>query len=222
MYPITPFLIVLGIPAANKLFRWLLEYPRFNFTRMMAVPLAYLFLFCSIPQIQDNLYSIMTGTSNYRDPGDLMHKEYSLSRRLASFPEIHDVTIAFADAGLISYYTEAHILDVVGLNDKYIAHERDHSRLVDYVFNQQPTIIFFPSLGKTWLRIGHGPLGDYESWSSDLRWADYRYVGTIQTNGYDIHMLVRRSYQHFDLLSNFLGDTADIVYPSLPLKLGVH
>jgi hypothetical protein len=155
-----------------------------------------------------------------------MQKEYRIAKVLARFPQIKEVRIAFADSGVIPYYSGAIWLDVAGLNDGFIAKTRDKNALVDYFFDWSPDLVIHPGrAGPSWLQDGHGPLGDYLSWSSDPRWNEYEYVGTsnIKDTYYDLQYFVKKSSRLRDPLEGFLkAYVVDGWYDPFPLPLGTY
>ncbi len=203
LYPLTPFLIVLSLPSLNLIFGSLLKI-RYLALRTAGPLLVLVLLLVSQSSVQD-LYYALHWVSKWSDPEDLMHKEYNVAHRLAQFRDISSISIAFGDAGVIPYFTNAMFIDVVGLNDRYIAREKDLNKLVTYVFDREPTIIILPSLkDRTWITFGHGPLGDYTRWVNDERFSEYRYSGTVTTNLYDLQFLVRKDHKYARELERFL------------------
>ena len=121
--------------------------------------------------------------------------------------------------------TEAINIDTVGLNDAYIARERDLDALADYVFSRKPTLFFYPANPNfSYVTYGHGPLGDFSAWARHPGFDDYVYVGTVfrvADVGYDLHVLVRRDDPRFEELSRFLrSSVVDTVLRRFPVVLG--
>lgn len=56
-----------------------------------------------------------------------------------------NATLAFGDIGLIRYYSNITIIDVAGLNNRYIAH---HGFSVDYILQQNPEFVMLISQGE--------------------------------------------------------------------------
>jgi len=165
------------------------------------------------------------GVDRFSDKDALMQKEYSLARRLSLFKDIRQITIALGDSGVIPYFTEANIIDIVGLNDKYIARERNIKNLVDYFFSKRPTLIIYPANKDfTYVTYGHGPMGDFSKWSSDPCWDDYSYAGTVTTSGssYDLHFLLRKDYEDQEEFASLLRRSADVVYKEFPITIGTQ
>jgi len=119
--------------------------------------------------------------------------------------------------------TEAINIDTVGLNDATIARERDVHALADYVFSRKPTLFFYPAKRNfSYVRYGHGPLGDFSAWAQHPGFDDYEYVGTVfRAAEYDLHFLVRRDDPRFEELSRFLrSSVVDTVLRRFPVVLG--
>jgi arabinofuranosyltransferase len=155
----------------------------------------------------------------------LMQMELKAGRALAGFPGIRGVRIAFGDAGVIPYFSNALHLDVVGLNNRFIARERDLGRLVDYFFAEEPDLVLHPAnKDHSWFSGGHGPLGDTRAWSGDPRWDEYEYAGTLRTaETYDVHVFVRRGYGQADALLKYLRQrVVDGIYREFPIAIGSY
>ncbi|MHB0937428.1 MAG: hypothetical protein ACYDCO_11135 [Armatimonadota bacterium] len=155
----------------------------------------------------------------------LMQREAQIGKALGRYPGIDSIRIAFGDAGVIPYYSGALHLDVVGLNDRVIAREKDRQKLVGYFFNQQPDLVLQPAdISGPWVDYGHGPLGNYASWANDPRWDRYAYIGSIGTGPpYNLHMLLRRDLPGFTNFAAFLrSEVADGIFSELPLPLGSY
>ena len=168
-----------------------------------------------------NARRIVTGGGG-RTSG-LMISEQRVAQALARFPGIANVKIAFGDAGVIPDDTGARWLDVVGLNDSYLARVRDRGRAVDYFFGWSPDLVIQPgSQESSWIRHGHGPLGDYLSWAHDPRWDGYQYAGTTRTGArYDLQYFVRKSGPFKTQLEQFLrAEVVDGWYEPFPLPIG--
>jgi hypothetical protein len=152
-----------------------------------------------------------------------MNKEYIMAKRLSSYPGIKDVSIALADAGVIPYFTEAEVLDYVGLNDPFIARERDRKKLVDYFFSKRPVVVILSGDNDlNWITYGHGPLGNLTTWISDPRWDGYDYAGTVFTDAYNLHFYIRKNYAGFKDISTFIKkNVAEKVY-KYPLLTGTQ
>jgi arabinofuranosyltransferase len=224
MYPMVPVLVLLAMPALGAAAA-ALESARHGWMRW--VPLTGLCLMLAfdavdLVRLYDNLKVVAAGQPASPKPG-LMQRELEVAQALARFPGIANVRIACADAGVMPYYSGAIWLDVAGLNDTFLAREKDIRAAADYFFAWSPDLVLHPgSADRYWLRHGHGPLGDYAAWSADGRWRDFTYVGTVRTGGsYDLQVLVRTSSPLRAALEPFLrAHVVDGWYASLPLPLG--
>lgn len=93
-----------------------------------------------------------------------------------NFPK--DTLIALNPAGIIPYYSQLPTLDMLGLNDEYIAHHGKRDRTLPfghqagdgaYILSRKPDIIFFGSGSKE----PGSYISDREIWSSDYFWQNY-------------------------------------------------
>src|SRR5262249_43747281 len=145
LYPVGIFAALLAIPTFQRYIDGVRAASGATWLRV-PVAVAGLFLFlnpAALTETLRNMHHQFTGQDDkYAD--SLMQKEYRAGLALAAYPDIRGVRIAFADAGVIPYFSNAPHLDVVGLNDRFIARERRLDKLVDYFFAQQPDLILHP------------------------------------------------------------------------------
>lgn len=230
LYPVTPFIYFLALPLIFWIFRHLFAWNSNPYFKILVI-LSFFFLafYASIytPPLYKSIRTVrdvFKFTDNYEKPvNSLIKKRYKIANVLNSYYDTKNISIAYADAGVIPYYTNAKFIDVAGLNDNYIARETDLNKLVNYFFSKNPTVIIHPGLHDyKWLNFGDGHMGDYTKWSSDPRWNNYRYTGTINAaDAYDLYFFVRKDYEHFDDLSNLIMHSiADTVYEKCPIKIG--
>jgi len=202
LYPLVPLVILLATPTLAKALGFLESVSAPKILVLPGIMVAFLLAFgaSNITRIYSHIKN-MAPNDLMQIRGSPMQKEYRIAKVLASFPQIKEVRIAFADSGVIPYFTGAIWLDVVGLNDEFIAKTRNKDQLVDYFFIWSPDLVIHPGkLGLSWLQVGHGPLGDYLSWSSDRRWDEYEYVGTsiMDNSPYDLQYFVKKSSRFRD------------------------
>jgi hypothetical protein len=225
MYPLLPILIYLTIPilaiALSALESRMIG--RTLYFSGIAVVFVLVFGAQDILQFGGNIKSL-TPDNGWETSNSLMQKEFRIAQELSTFPGIESLRIAFGDSGVIPYFTGSIWLDVVGLNDSTIARTRNREQLVNYFFGFQADLVIHPgSKDFTWITYGHGPLGDYASWSEDPRWDDYLYVGTSKTDrsSYDLQYFVRKSSPYFKSLKDFLKtNIVDGWYEPLPYRIG--
>jgi hypothetical protein len=223
MYPIIIFLVFLSIPTFNFLFELIYSRRWYGFVKTsLVIILLFALTWKPFRETNVNLKDIVHGRDPYSGSKLLMQKEYRVALALSQYPSISRIRIAFGDAGVIPYYSGSLSLDTVGLNDRFIAQERDLRKLTEYFFNQKPDLILQPGWNDfTWLTSGHGPLGNYLLWSTDAQWDKYAYIGTIRTGYYDIYMFLRRDLSDFTQFKEFLKDfVADGTYTDLPIAIG--
>lgn len=135
------------------------------------------------------------------------NRQLEIARTMAEFPQIKNVKVAYGDAGLIPYLSEAKWLDPVGLNDSFLAKSTSLGESVDYFFEQSPDVVFLPmERGASLITYGHGILGNYQAWASDSRWDGFEYVGTIlrEDAPYDLLVMVNRESDKATSLATFL------------------
>lgn len=227
LYPLVPLLILLTIPFFAKALGFIESISKHKAIVLSVLMVVYLLAFA--PADIFKFYERLTWLSskhNLQANKFYMVKELHIAKVLARFPHIKDTRIAFADSGVIPYFSGAIWLDVVGLNDSYIAKTRDKNKLVDYFFAWSPDLVIHPGkAGYSWLQDGHGPLGDYLSWSNDPRWDDYEYVGTSKMDdiSYDLQYFVKKSSRFRGDLDSFLKtNIVDGWYDPFPLPIGTY
>lgn len=225
LYPLTVFLLYLSLPLLLRACRFLLDVPG-SAPLKIPVLLAAVTLILNPAAPAQVIQQARAGSAvSSVNPNSLMQKEYQLALTLREYPGIKNIRIAFGDAGVIPYFTEALSLDDVGLNDRFIARETDLNRLVNYYFEKKPDLVILTSeKDQAWTKNGHGPLGNFSKWHDDPRWDKYHYVGTVKVEqGYDLHLFLHRETPQFDSLYTFLREQAiDGYYNPFPLRLGSY
>lgn len=211
MHPVTPLLLLLALPVLVPLFDHLLKWA-VGLGRRLAVSI---FIFATVlhksPELAAReLWQVASGTAGsgiHVRPG-VAATEAAVAQKLARYRNISELSLAFGDAGTLAYFTDSTFIDLVGLNDRFIATERDLGKLVSYLFDKRPTIIIVPTRRDiSLITFGHGPLGDWSTWTGHARcrWHEYGYAGTTFTPGaYDLSFLVRRDDRHAAELAAFL------------------
>ena len=227
LYPLVPLVILLATPTLAKALGFIESVSTHRKYVLPGLMVVFLLVFAptDISRLPDRLNKLFSN-NNFQSYESYMGKELRTSKALARFPQIKKVRIAFADAGVMPYYSGAIWLDVVGLNDGFIARTREKDKLTDYFFDWSADLVIHPGrAGQSWLRNGHGPLGDYLSWSNDPRWDEYQYVGTSKMKGipYDLQYLVKKSSQFRGPLEAFLkANVVDGWYDPFPLPIGTY
>ena len=227
LYPLVPLIILLDIPILAKSIGFFEHMSIYKIPVLPGIMVTFLLAFgpSNITRMNIHIKGLIT-KEHVQTNGFLMQKEYRIAKILAQFPEIRDVKVAFGDSGVIPYFTGALWLDTVGLNDGFIAKTRDKNKLVDYFFDWSPDLVIHPGRARTsWLQDGHGPLGNYLSWSNDSRWDEYQYVGTsnIIDTYYDLQYFVKKSSRFRDPLEGFLkANVVDGWYDPFPLPIGTY
>ncbi|WP_141699015.1 hypothetical protein [Candidatus Thiosymbion oneisti] len=227
MYPLVPVLIYSSIPvfttAMGEIENWIKE-------RAVLFPvLVVAFMLAFGSKYSTKIYGNVKRLLIYPYPSErsswLMQEEYRIAKTLSTFPQIENVRIAFGDAGVIPYFTGAVWLDVIGLNDTFIARTRKQDALVDYFFRWQADLVIKGSdKDHSWITT-QGPLGDHTAWAGDPRWDEYSYIGTSKVDKwyYDLQYFVRKSSQFAQPLTDFLR--ARIIngwYAPMPFHIGSY
>ncbi len=223
LYPVTPFIFLLAMPSICWLYDRFFEFSRISFIRAPVIITVFIFLFFPMPKHSiDVAKAAYNGVDPCRNGDGLMEKEYVVAQKLRGFEGIREITIALGDAGTIPYFTEANIIDLVGLNDKYIARESDISKLTHYFFSKRADLIVWGT-ERDFTLITHAQgtmVGDFVSWYQHPGWKEYRYSGTVETNIniYDIQFFIRKDFERYDELDAFIKRyVADKVYDNFPL-----
>jgi arabinofuranosyltransferase len=227
LYPLVPLVIMLATPILARVLGFFESAPYHKMLILPGLMVAFLLAFspADIIKFNERLTRLATDRSLQANES-YMGKELRIAKALARYPQIKEVRVAFADAGVIPYFSGATWLDVVGLNDGFIAKSHNKNDLVDYFFIWSPDLVIHPGKwGLSWLRVGHGPLGDYLSWSKDPRWDEYEYVGTNRMDDipYDLQYFVRKSSRFRGTLEAFLkANVVDGWYDPFPLPIGTY
>jgi hypothetical protein len=226
LYPLAIFLIYLSIPVLTGAFDWLFSHTqKWDWKVPLAITALILFFNPqSVAQAATDLNTILQNGQE-RTVSPLMQREYQVAIALSKYPGIKQIRIAFGDAGVIPYFSEALSLDDVGLNDRFIAMETDLGKLTDYYFGQKPDLAMLASIPDTaWINNGHGHLGNFAKWSKDKRWDGYAYAGTVKTNGaYDIQLFVRKDMVSFEEFKSYLQEhIIDGTYDRFPFPIGSY
>lgn len=205
LYPLTPFLFYLGIPVYALVLRKCTEIKVNHIIKGIAGVAAFILIFF-------NSYTgaLITGLQAYYGIDlygyntHLFQKQYVIGKKLSLYRNIQNITIWFGDAGMIPYYSGIECLDDVGLNDSYIARERNIYKLKEYVFSKKPEIIVVATVAGRLVTNGHGPLGNWAAWAADDRWSKYKYCGVVKSQFYDMNFLIKKDYKDFDNLFQFM------------------
>lgn len=226
LYPLIPVMIYINIPILTRIIRFVTKQTA---KFMFLAPLAFLAFVLLVSPLNifefSQRYTLTKRAEVIRYPyGALMHIEQKVGRTLAEFPGIKDVKIAFGDSGMIPYYSQALWLDLVGLNDSFIAKNKDIKTLLDYIFKWNPDLLIMGGLKEYKWGKGHGPLGDIQQWIVDPRFDSYRYVGTcFSNNAYDLYFFIKEPDTKNQALNTFLKEkVVDGNFEILPMAFGSH
>ncbi len=90
---------------------------------------------------------------------------------LRAIPQHDSITLAWADAGELPYYSELRHIDPVGLNTNEIAHAKYVQQVIDFIVEKKPDLIILPLIPRTntqdtcqsIFEEGHGLIGSQYS-----------------------------------------------------------
>ena len=123
-----------------------------------------------------------------------------IAEAFRSIPHHEDVTLAWADAGILPYYSGLRFLDVVGLNYTPIAHARTPEEVVRLIAEAKPDIIFIPLKSGTdsIIRFGHGLIGPaYPELLRQPEMQSYKPIALIPQGVYDLDVYVDTLSPHY-------------------------
>jgi hypothetical protein len=185
---------------------------RLGLTSLILLPvLAYVLAY---PTFSATWEHVRLGRSTNIPP----HNVTRTAKLLANIAGIEQITIAYGDAGKMSYYTNSQFLDVVGLNNNTIAHHASDNGpiwVIDYVLGQQPDLIGFYAYdgGKIFTTPYGGVIGAaYPDLYRDPRFQKaYKHVaGFNYQYGLYCHWFVRNDSAFANTLTSTLADAGDI------------
>lgn len=224
LYPVTPLVFFLALPAIVPILERLLDWSAGHRTRAVAA-FGILLLLVPLQPLASarTLAEAALGVDRFAARSAAIAKdELAVARALAGYTEIRDVTIAWGNAGVIPWITDAKFLDMVGLNDSFLARNRSLPALVDYFFSRRADLVILPTDGNGDWFGGHSYLGSQlPEWDHDPRWDGYRFIGTLRTaRGRDHHYYLRTDSAHARALerllqADVLGRFADAPPPPL-------
>lgn len=226
-YPMSALLVLLTIPTLSVVVDAATRLDRRWWMATLLSLVSFLLVAANIPYATVvRAVDVSRYTAATQSVSDQLgaNPQLRIAHVLADFPQIEQTLIAYGDAGVIPYFSRAQWLDPVGLNDSFIAHNRDHEALVNYFFERRPDLVVLPGdHDGGWITYGHGPLGNYSAWASDPRWDEFEYVGSIMRSDtpYDLHFMIRRESAIAGELSKYLrSDVVDGWYAEVPHPLG--
>lgn len=233
LVPIAPFLFELARPLVERAHAaWL--HPRAGLVQSTVAAIA--FFFVAVPghdatvtvvkRAVQGEYDYAPGPAHAPGRGHSYHIREK-ARLLGEFPGIEELTLACVDAGVLAYETRTRHIDTVGLNDQFIARERDLDRITSYLFGRRPDIVLHRSrIDGTPITYGHGVLGNTALWADHPGWNDYVYAGSIldvEPWRHELHVFVRADGRRARPLFEYVQErVADRVHPESPIALGTR
>jgi len=137
-----------------------------------------------------------------------------IAKELEQIPGHQQIELAFADAGIIPYYSDVRHLDLVGLNDNHIAKQKQFDDVFEMVSREKPDIILIPVSHSTTAQDscrniyigGHGIIGNhYLEMIRDPRFAGFRPLATFPSPVYDLVLLLNGSSAYVEPITKTLG-----------------
>lgn len=209
LYPVTPVLYIMAAPVLVASVRALRDLTGRTSIRLAVTGLGLLVLTPTLVSDVALGYRVLAAGPQH-DSSAIEYRRYAVGQALAEYPRIGEVTIALGDVGIIPYLVPSPVVDIVGLNDSFIAREREYDELVRYLFDQDITLMFHATnKDLTPITYGHGTLGKMDRWVQNphARWEDFEYVGTVTTTrGHDYQLLLNRDYEGFQEFAGFLQE----------------
>jgi arabinofuranosyltransferase len=147
------------------------------------------------PRAQEALGSTDESTKRYREIAELLH----------NIPNHEQISLCFADAGILPYYSGMKNLDAVGLNDNEIARAHSGQDVLRILADRRPDILLLPldpprpedDSCSHIFRSGHGLVASvYEQIPHDTRFSDYRSIVMLHPHLYDIALMVNIRSPH--------------------------
>ena len=225
LFPLIPIVVYAGVPCWAFILESALNT---NVKFLVRVILTLLFVSLFNSKLLLDVYGKLSALyyDQVRYDRGLMLQEYRIAKNLAKFKDIRGVRVAFGDAGVIPYFTQAQWLDFSGLNDRFIATHKNLPDLVNYVFEWNPDLIITASnKNLTWVGYGHGGMGNFPAWAQDPRWDDFIYVATTPVEGpiYDLQYFIRKGSRFYTTLAPFIREhVAEGWYTQFPIQIGTY
>ncbi len=147
------------------------------------------------PRAQEALGSTDESTKRYRMIAEILH----------NIPNHDLITLCFADAGILPYYSGMKNIDAVGLNDNEIARAHSGQDVLRIIATRRPDILMLPvdpprpedDSCSHIFRSGHGLVASvYEQIPHDARFSDYRSIVMLHPHLYDIALMVNIRSPH--------------------------
>jgi arabinofuranosyltransferase len=149
--------------------------------------------------------SYITADTTYND------RYRQMAEVFRSIPHHEDITLAWADAGILPYYSGLRFLDVVGLNYTPIAHAKTPDEVVRLIAEAKPDIIFIPLEPGTdsIVRWGHGLIGQaYPKLLRQPEMQSYKPIARIPQSVYDLDVYVDTLSPHYRDIIRGMPDAA--------------
>src|SRR5579884_1078180 len=152
------------------------KWPRLGRSACVLYIVALTLTFCGYSLYVRGAWGDFTRDTTYED------RYRALAAQFRSIPGHERITLAWADAGILPYYSGLRNIDLAGLNSNAIAHARTPGEVISYVLSERPDLVFIPidlTTGQPYGQ-GHGLIGaSYAALRSQAFAAGYRPIAVI-------------------------------------------
>ena len=132
-----------------------------------------------------------------------------------SIPDHERITLAWADAGTLPYYSDLRSMDLVGLNTNEIAHANSAREVIGFVLAARPDMMIIPldlNLGsqlhscRNIFRQGHGLIGTgYLALARAALASTYKPIAMMPQTIYDLDLLADTTSPHYRDIVNTIA-----------------
>ncbi len=161
------------------------------------------FLYSTVQQFQNPRVDILFET------------EMRIGKALNNIDDHEEILIAFGDAGVIPYLSQARVLDVIGLNNNEIARksgELGSNWVIEFILNAQPDLIgFYSNPDGSIFNRGHGTIGNAYTklYCHTVFQRDYQYLGGFDFGWAHLQWFARTESSFIDPLYGVFRDIVD-------------
>jgi arabinofuranosyltransferase len=172
--------------------------------------LAIVFLLLLVPDIMFPIRALA-----YPSWNGLFLSEEQVGKTIRTIPEHEKIVIALGDTGVLPYYSEARVLDLVGLNDNQIARRaraNGPTWVIEYALSANPDLVgFYSNVDGTIFDEGHGVIGSSYSklFCDPVFQRQYRYVGGFDFSWANLQWFVNTRSPYFAALNEKLHRIVD-------------
>ncbi len=188
LYSVEVFLFVLAGVGLWRLTRGRAKVAQFSIVLLFAAIHIYTSLMS--PRSREGLHTQDDDFLNYIGIATILH----------DLPSHDSISFAWADAGIIPYYSGLKNIDLVGLNDNALAAAHSYQEVAQVLVQRSPDLIFIPvayprpedDSCRRVFRYGHGVIGShYFELLHDPRFSDYHPLISFRAQNYEVVALER-------------------------------